>query len=195
MPRGWNTCVEFLLGFDYHRQRIVETRRGECWQRGTNETFIDSDKQEGRSVATALWWQVMRISWSKKKIRSRFFWVKLKDVVHDCYWRYSTSNRPQLRLRALWRRFERIATYIAGPLYETDRRNKNFLVVTDYFSKWFEAYALRSLFHKYTMICKIFDVKIRTLLLHPQLDGNVERMNRTINRNLAKVVSYQQRDI
>ena len=44
-------------------------------------------------------------------------------------------------------------------------------------------------------ICKILGInKTRTTALHPQSDGMVERMNRTINRYLSKVVSDHQRD-
>lgn len=44
-------------------------------------------------------------------------------------------------------------------------------------------------------ICKILGInKTRTTALHPQSDGMVERMNRTINRHLSKVVSNHQRD-
>ena len=44
-------------------------------------------------------------------------------------------------------------------------------------------------------VCKILNIrKTRTTALHPQSDGMVERMNRTINRHLAKVVSDHQRD-
>ena len=44
-------------------------------------------------------------------------------------------------------------------------------------------------------ICKILGInKTRTTALHPQSDGMVERMNRTINRYLSKVVSNHQRD-
>ncbi|MCD1431043.1 DDE-type integrase/transposase/recombinase [Klebsiella pneumoniae] len=44
-------------------------------------------------------------------------------------------------------------------------------------------------------VCKVLGIKkTRTTALHPQSDGMVERMNRTINRYLAKVVSDHQRD-
>lgn len=44
-------------------------------------------------------------------------------------------------------------------------------------------------------VCKVLGIrKTRTTALHPQSDGMVERMNRTINRHLSKVVSDHQRD-
>ncbi|KAJ8936894.1 hypothetical protein NQ318_010921 [Aromia moschata] len=44
-------------------------------------------------------------------------------------------------------------------------------------------------------VCRTLDIrKTRTTALHPQSDGMVERMNRTINRYLSKVVSDHQRD-
>src|SRR5436190_5845630 len=44
-------------------------------------------------------------------------------------------------------------------------------------------------------ICQLLDIrKTRTTTLHPQSDGMVERMNRTINKYLSKVVSDHQRD-
>ncbi|KAG5889245.1 hypothetical protein JTB14_006381 [Gonioctena quinquepunctata] len=44
-------------------------------------------------------------------------------------------------------------------------------------------------------ICLLLNIrKTRTTALHPQSDGMVERMNRTINPHLSKVVSDHQRD-
>jgi transposase InsO family protein/predicted aspartyl protease len=44
-------------------------------------------------------------------------------------------------------------------------------------------------------VCQILGIrKTRTTPLHPQSDGMVERMNRTLNRYLSKVVSDHQRD-
>lgn len=44
-------------------------------------------------------------------------------------------------------------------------------------------------------LCRVLNIhKTRTTALHPQSDGMVERMNRTINRHLSKVVSGHQRD-
>ncbi|KAG5885997.1 hypothetical protein JTB14_025391 [Gonioctena quinquepunctata] len=44
-------------------------------------------------------------------------------------------------------------------------------------------------------ICLLLNIrKTRSTALHPQSDGMVERMNRTINRHLSKVVSDHQRD-
>ncbi|VEN40030.1 unnamed protein product [Callosobruchus maculatus] len=44
-------------------------------------------------------------------------------------------------------------------------------------------------------VCKTLGIrKTRTTALHPQSDGMVEMMNRTVNRYLAKVVSDHQRD-
>ena len=44
-------------------------------------------------------------------------------------------------------------------------------------------------------VCMVLNIrKTRTTALHPQSDGMVERMNRTINRYLSKVVSDHQRD-
>ena len=44
-------------------------------------------------------------------------------------------------------------------------------------------------------VCKTFNIrKTRTTPLHPQSDGMVERMNRTILRHLSKVVADHQRD-
>lgn len=37
---------------------------------------------------------------------------------------------------------ERITFDLMGPLYETERHNHYILVVSDYFSKWVEAYAI-----------------------------------------------------
>ncbi|KAJ8949012.1 hypothetical protein NQ318_005186 [Aromia moschata] len=107
--------------------------------------------------------------------------------------------------------FERIAIDVAGPFRETDNGNKYNVVVMastvadalikDLICRLGVPLELHSdqgrnfestLFQN---VCRILNIhKTRTTALHQQSDGMVERMNRTINRYLSKVVSDHQRN-
>ncbi|CAG2219638.1 unnamed protein product [Mytilus edulis] len=122
---------------------------------------------------------------------------------------------------------ERVALDILGPLPITTSGNKFILVLTDYFSRWAEAYPIpnqeaetiskifvneficrfgvprqvhtdqgRQFESKlFTGICKRFNIdKTRTSPLHPQSDGMVERLNRTIEDILSKFIGKDQKD-
>ena len=83
------------------------------------------------------------------RLKARYFWYNMKDDV-TLWCRTCTScaakARPKKTPRAamgtvkVGAPMERIAVDLMGPLNETERRNRYILVVSDYFSKWVEAY-------------------------------------------------------
>ena len=111
---------------------------------------------------------------------------------------------------------------LARPFPVTEDGNKYLMVVSDYFSKWPEAYAIPN--QEATTIATMLTTgsadlgsqwnyirakaetssqtyskvqgirKTRTTLLHPQSDGMVERFNRTMEEHLSKVVAEYQKD-
>ncbi|KAJ8942792.1 hypothetical protein NQ318_013007 [Aromia moschata] len=97
--------------------------------------------------------------------------------------------------------FERIAIDVAGPFPETDNGNKYIVVVMDYFSKLPLPFQTKRLtvadalikdwICRFGNVCRTLDIrKTRTTALHPQSDGMVERMNRTINRGTGTSFSH-----
>ncbi|KAJ8879977.1 hypothetical protein PR048_020598 [Dryococelus australis] len=78
--------------------------------------------------------------------------------------------------------FERTAVDILGPFAVTDRCNLYLLVAQDYFTKW-------------PKVTKILDMKkTRTTASHPQSDGMVKRLNRTLEQYLSIFVADNQKD-
>ncbi|PFX16681.1 Ubiquitin-protein ligase E3B [Stylophora pistillata] len=84
--------------------------------------------------------------------------------------------------------FERIAVDTTGPLTESDRGKKYILVISDYFTKWTEAYTLPNQ-EAVTEVLNILGLdKTRTTPLRPQSDGMVERFNQTLKNMLSMFV-------
>ena len=118
---------------------------------------------------------------------------------------------------------EIVAADIMSPLPTTKNGNRYILVVSDYFTKWVEAYAITNqeatsvthhlisnMFYHFSFpeqvhsdmgaqfeskvvkeMCKLLHIYVRkthTTPYHPQSDGLVERLNRTIQSMLATVI-------
>ena len=131
------------------------------------------------------------------------------------------KNRAQLQLSLAERPLQRIAMDVVGPLPVTPRGNRYILVVSDYFTKWKEAFPLADMeassiarvvvneiicrfgipdtihtdqgrnFESGLIrdICQLIDVKkTHTTPYHPESDGLVERLNRTLIDMLSMAV-------
>lgn len=93
----------------------------------------------------------MGVTRTLARLRERFFWFNMqRDVAEwcrkceDCNRRKSPipSAKSPLITHLVKRPLERVALDILGPLPLTERGNKYIMVVSDYFTKWTEAYAL-----------------------------------------------------
>ena len=125
------------------------------------------------------------------------------------------------------RSMKRIATDILGKLPVTDKGDRYILVVSDYFTKWTEAFPMpnteartvveiivkevvsrfgvSSIIHSdqgrqyesqfFSEMCKVLYIKkTKTKPYHPQSDGMVERLNKTLVRMLKSYINNHQSD-
>lgn len=85
------------------------------------------------------------------KVRERFYWMHAREDVEDwcrkCHACASVKGpkhkpRGKMQLYNVGVPFERIAIDVAGPFPETNDGNRYTLVISDYFSKWPEVYAI-----------------------------------------------------
>ncbi|KAL9964889.1 hypothetical protein ACROYT_G028596 [Oculina patagonica] len=84
-------------------------------------------------------------------LRARYYWSGLTaqvkkwvKVCHDCGAKknWGKTRRSPLKQYIVGAPMERLAMDILGPLPQTPRGNRFALVVTDYFTKWTESYAI-----------------------------------------------------
>lgn len=98
----------------------------------------------------------------KKKVQQRYYWYGWTEDVEiyckECIICASKKN-PEKKARAemvsikTGAPLEKLALDILGPLPRTKRGNRFILVLSDYFTKWTEAYALRN--HKAKTVAKV----------------------------------------
>lgn len=170
------------------------------------------------------------------RLRERFYWAGLTRMVHrwidrckECQARKQPrrSTRGKLKQYRVGVPMERVALDIMVNFPESPRGNRYVLVITDYFTRWAEAYPIpnqeattvadvlvKEFISRYGIprqihsdqgrqfesnlfqeLCqKLGMKKTRTTPYHPQGDGLVERLNRTIEDMLSKVISKNQKD-
>ncbi|KRX23801.1 Transposon Ty3-G Gag-Pol polyprotein [Trichinella nelsoni] len=144
------------------------------------------------------------------KVRQRYYWPQQREdaeywcrACQTCAARAIPTRKLQapMQLQPVSHPFQRVAMDLVGPLETTRSGNRYTLVVCDYFSKWPDAFnlpnaeartvatALGRNFESELVkeVCQLFGVtKARATAYHPQSDGLVERMNRTLLDMLAK---------
>ncbi|MCG8032936.1 MAG: DDE-type integrase/transposase/recombinase, partial [Candidatus Thiodiazotropha taylori] len=86
-----------------------------------------------------------------EKVRQRYYWAGLYKYVEQYVRSCDTcargkapprTKRAPMKLAGAGYPMERIATDILGPLPETDKGNRYILVISDYFTKWVEAFPI-----------------------------------------------------
>lgn len=88
-----------------------------------------------------------------EKIRERFYWASYKEVVVKyircctiCEARKNPSRaaRGKLGQYLVGEPLERVAIDILGPLPRTEKGNKYIVIISDYFTRWIEAYPVKN---------------------------------------------------
>lgn len=86
------------------------------------------------------------------KLQTKFFWPKMRESIYlhvkTCMSCQRKKCPPKAFCAPLQKYvvgvpFERVAADVMGPLTETNKYNRYILVVTDYFTRWVEAYPLQ----------------------------------------------------
>ena len=168
-------------------------------------------------------------------VTDRFFWPLMRKTIEkwctECAV-CASRKHPTRKRRAPLQKYqvgmpmERVALDITGPWPVSQSGNKYTLVVSDYFTKWAEAYPIPDqeaktvaetfvsqfvarygtplLIHTdqgrnfesklFKEMCNLLGVKkTHTTSFHPQSDGLVERLNRTVGTMIAAYVNENQR--
>ena len=170
------------------------------------------------------------------KIKERFYWPGYESAVEEyvracrqCQTRKSPNPKTVAPIGEIKtsRPFEWVSWDITGPLPETDKGNRYIVVITDLFTKWVEAFPLRTVdsetlatvfvdevvcrygvpTHLHSdqganlcgqvidKMCQILGIsRTQTSAYHPQGNGQVERLNRTLKDMLAKSIHQDQRN-
>ena len=173
----------------------------------------------------------LRVNKTAERVKARYYWKDWHQDVEGCCRscrKCGERNPPVRKARAPLQTshagypMERVALDVLGPLPTTGRGNRYILVVSDYFTKWPEAFAIED--HKAPTVAKklvnewvtrygviqnlhsdqgrdfesqVFQHmatmlkvnKTRTTPYHPESSGMVERINRTLEDMLSKVVN------
>ena len=143
----WN-CLELRSKLLY-RKWVSDDGRKCKWQLLLPHGFRDNVLKQLHDARTA---GHMGYKRTYARMHDRYFWYKMKtDVqrwVKTCNICQAKHNPPGRKPKAFLQKYqvgaplERIALDITGPLPKTQKKNKYILVVSDYFTKWTEAYAL-----------------------------------------------------
>ena len=171
-----------------------------------------------------------------EKIKQRFYWPGYEHDIRawvqqcpECQRRNPPQPLPCAPMGGITanRPFEKISWDIMGPLPMSSKGNRYILVITDLFSKWVEAFPMRStdteslatilineVVCRYGVpqylhsdqgvnltskviqsLCKQLGIqRTQSSPYHPQGNGQVERLNRTLEAMLSKMVKENQRD-
>ena len=167
------------------------------------------------------------------RVKEKYFWPGHANSVREwcrtcsnCAARKSPTQKQRGALQSVRTGYplEMVAADIMGPLPTSKQGNRYILVVSDYFTRWVEAYAIPNMeattvaqklidnmFCRFSLpkqlhsdmgtqfeskvvkeMCRLLHIrKTHTTPYHPQGDGLVERLNRTIQNMLATVVDSQ----
>ena len=86
-----------------------------------------------------------------KRLKDRFYWVNFTETVEEwiktcvkCQRRKNIQRKPHgvMKQYLVGAPLERVALDILGPLPESHEKNKYILVISDYFTKWVESFAI-----------------------------------------------------
>jgi hypothetical protein len=131
------------------------------------------------------------------KVRSRYFWFGLRRDVENwiskcdvCASRKPPHRKPKAPMKVYYVGvpMERLAIDIAGPLPKTNKGHKYILVISDYFTKWTQAFAIKD--QEATTIASILVNEIVSLfgvpkMLHSDKGSNFESK---VFREMCKIL-------
>ena len=161
------------------------------------------------------------VSKTLKKVRRRFYWHGMREDVENhirrcgpCAQVNDASKLPRAPLINIksGHPLQRVAIDIVAPTPRSSLGHEWLLVVSDHFSKFAQAFPVRNtsavtlakkVMNEYICRFGCFDslhsdhvdaAKTRTTPYHPQGDGQVERLNKSLVKILCKLISDHRRD-